>query len=51
MKILMFFSVALIVASIWLFIFGNWKIGLFVLAIDFIISWIGGYILMQQDKK
>lgn len=51
MGLLMTISVGLLGAAIWLFIQGDWKLGLIVLAVDFVLSWIGGYIMMQNDKK
>jgi hypothetical protein len=44
-------SLFLMGLSVVLFVQGEWKLGLAVLAFDVVISWIGGYILMQRDKK
>jgi uncharacterized membrane protein YeaQ/YmgE (transglycosylase-associated protein family) len=51
MGCLMTISIGLLGAAIWFFIQGNWKLGLIVLAVDFVVSWIGGYIMMQNDKR
>jgi len=51
MGCLMTFSIGLMGAAIILFIQGNWKLGIIVLVFDVVISWIGGYIMMQQDKN
>jgi|GEM_PF-2412456 len=49
MKILTFFSLALMIASITAFIQGEWKIGLAILAVDIVLSCIGGHLLMKRD--
>lgn len=51
MGFLMMLSLSLLGWVIVLFIQGEWKMALVVLALDFVISWIGGYILMQRDKN
>jgi len=44
-------SIGLLGVAIWSFAQGNWKMGLAIIAIDFVISWIGGYIMIQKDKR
>lgn len=51
MGLLMMFSLSLMGWAVVLFIQGEWKTALIVLAVDFVISWIGGYLLMQRDKN
>ncbi len=51
MRFLMMLSLSLLGWVVVLFIQGEWKTALVVLAVDFVISWIGGYILMQRDKN
>jgi|688.fasta_scaffold1858144_1 hypothetical protein len=47
----MMFSLFLLGLAVVLFIQGEWKLGLAVVAFDVVISWIGGYISMQGDKN
>jgi len=49
--IAMWITIGLMGAAIWFFIQGEWKIGLFTLAVDFVFSWICGYMMMQNDKR
>jgi hypothetical protein len=51
MKFLMMLSLSLLGAVVLLFIQGEWKTALVVLAVDFVISWIGGYLMIQGDKN
>ena len=51
MGFLMMLSLSLLGWVVVLFIQGEWKTALIVLAVDFVISWIGGYIMMQRDKN
>lgn len=51
MRLLMMFSLSLMGWAVVLFIQGEWKTALVVLVVDFVISWIGGYIMMQRDKN
>lgn len=47
----MMFSLVLMGWTLVLFIEGEWKTALIVLAADFVISWIGGYIQMQRKNN
>jgi hypothetical protein len=38
-------------AAVFLFVKGEWKMGLIALAIDFIFSWICGYIIMRKENQ
>ena len=51
MHFLMMLSLSLLGAVVILFIQGEWKTALVVLAVDFVISWIGGYLMIQRDKN
>ena len=51
MQFLMMLSLSLLGAVVILFIQGEWKTALVVLAVDFVISWIGGYLMIQRDKN
>lgn len=51
MQFLVMLSLSLLGAVVILFIQGEWKTALVVLAVDFVISWIGGYLMIQRDKN
>lgn len=51
MGLLMMLSMSLLGWTIVLFIQGDWKTALAVLTVDFVISWIGGYIMIRRDKN
>ena len=49
--ILAWITIFIMAAAVFLFVKGEWKLGLIALAIDFAFSWICGYIMIQKDKK
>ena len=48
--ILVWITIGLMGAAIMFFVKGEWKLGLFTLAIDFVFSWICGYVMMKNER-